>query len=207
MKRKAWKRIALCIGAVTLAVSWYMGYRAVNARYWDLLPHYTTVTYDLGEAVPLGKEIRTDSKGLEGYLYRVNSWELADREAYLREHQLENIFPEDAVLPERLMLVSVTIINDNNGGTPFSVNKLLLKGKFSSSRAYLNTALYGALNVHEEGSTVSPALSEETTIVLPFEIFKNQYAGSTWRNMEQAGFYITTSGTNTAMENRIVPLV
>ena len=199
---KKLRRILLCLLAASLAVGWYLGYRAVNKWYEPLIRPDITVTYDMGEIVPIGPEpnvLHPDE--LDGYCYRVNSSQIVDTVAYLTENSLEDPWGGDwSIKPEKLLLVSVTVINDGNLKNDFNLFTLGVKG------AMENADLANAINPELKGNTLSLALGEEATVTIPFELKKLTFSFRSWRRIEEYPFYLFCNTRNEDREDRIVPL-
>lgn len=207
MKKKYLRPALAFIVLVILGVLWFWGYRAVNARYELLIAPDKTVTYEIGQTVPIGPEPENLLKpeGLSGYCYRVNSWQIVDTDNYLQEQQLEDPWLEDGIKPEKLMLVSVTILNDNSGLYGFPLTSLYLKG----AQAYCNISVSLCKDLNPEiipYCNLSLPVSCEATVTIPFALQKMQFTYYHWTNLEDYPFYFGCDVVNEGWEKRIVPL-
>lgn len=61
MKKKGLRRILVLTLVTVLAIGWFVAYRAVNKWYEPLRNPTTTVTYEMGQRVPIGPEPKTSS--------------------------------------------------------------------------------------------------------------------------------------------------
>lgn len=207
MKKKYLRPALAIIVLVILGVLWFWGYRAVNARYEPLIAPDKTVTYEIGQTVPIGPEPENLLKpyGLDGFCYRVNSWQIVDTDTYLQEQRLEDPWQEDGIKPEKLMLVSVTVINDNNGLMDFPLTSLYLKGAQADST--LAVSLCNDLNADViPYCNLSLPVSCEATITLPFALQRMRFTYHHWKNLEEYPFYFGCHAVNEGWEERIVPL-
>ena len=206
--RKIGLRRILVLGLITvLAVGWYVAYRAVNQWYAPLLMPLNTVTYEMNARVPIGPEPKNilSPDGWEGYSYRVHEWEIVDTDAFLQEHQLSDPWKEDGGKPEKLLVVTATVANENNALKDFSLYQLDVRTELSNT--FLSEELCAELNEGVEyPADIFIPVTEEVTLTLPYGLRRSEFSGKHWRNLEDQPFYMTCHVTNEGWEKRIVPL-
>lgn len=208
MKKKGLRRILVLTPVTVLAIGWFVAYRAVNRWYEPLRNPTKTVTYEMGQRVPIGPEPGNLLKpeGKDGYSYRVEHWEIVDTDDYLQEMNLTDPWQEDpSIKPEKLLLVTVTVTNENNG-----LNALnLLDLRVNMDPVQLLTAQQLCYDFYPEGNypaSLSLAITEEATVTLPYELNKYEFSWRHWRNLEDLPFYMYYLSVNEGWEERIVPL-
>lgn len=205
--KKGLRRILISVLVAAVAVGWYIAYRAVNRWYEPLLPYGETVTYEMGQWVPIGPEPANiiQSEEFGGYNYQVNSWQIVDTDAYLQENQLDDPWVEPGTKPEKLLLVTVTIENDNSKVTDFNLYRMEAKTK--QVKLDISDALCASINeCLEYPMDISVPVSAKVTVTLPYMLFRHRFSGTHWRNIEDRPFYIKCPVVNPNWENRIVPL-
>ena len=207
MKKKGLRRILVLTLVAVLAIGWFVAYRAVNQWYEPLSNPTTTVTYEMGQRVPIGPEPENLLKpdGMDGYSYRVEHWEIVDTDNYLQDMNLTDPWQEDpSIKPEKLLLVTVTVTNENNG-----LNALnLLDLRVNMDPVQLLSAQQLCYDLYPQGSypaSLSLAITEEATVTLPYELNKYEFSRRHWRNLEDLPFYMYCLSVNEGWEKRIVP--
>jgi len=208
MKRKSLWRILILALVAVLAIGWFVAYRAVNRWYEPLRTPTTTVTYKMGQKVPVGPEPKNLLKpdGLDGYSYRVENWEIIDTDDYLQDMNLTDAWQEDPSLkPKKLLLVTVTVTNENNGLNNFNLSDL----RVNMDPVQLFPTQQLCYDFHPEGSypgSLSLAITEEATVTLPYALNEYEFSWRHWRNLEDLPFYMYCLGVSEGWEERIVPL-
>lgn len=208
MKKKGLRRILVLTLVAVLAVGWFSAYRAVNQWYEPLCDPTTTVTYEMGQRVPIGPEPENllQPEGMDGYSYRVEHWEIVDTDDYLQEMDLTDAWQDFQDLkPEKLLLVTVTVTNENNGSNAFN----LLNLRVNMDPVQLHTSQRLCYDFYSQGNfpaSLSLAITEESTVTLPYELNKFEFSRRHWRNLEDLPFYMYYLSVNEGWEQRIVPL-
>lgn len=207
MKKKFLRRILVLTLVAVLAIGWFVAYRAVNKWYEPLSNPTTTVTYEMGQRVPIGPEPENLLKpdGMDGYSYRVEHWEIVDTDNYLQDMNLTDPWQEDpSIKPEKLLLVTVTVTNENNGLKALN----LLDLRVNMDPVQLLSSQQLCYDFYPEGTypaSLSLAITEEATVTLPYELNKYEFSWRHWRNLEDLPFYMYCLGVNEGWEKRIVP--
>lgn len=208
MKKKGLRRILVLTLVAVLAIGWFVAYRAVNQWYEPLSNPTTTVTYEMGQRVPIGPapENLLKPEEMDGYSYRVEHWEIVDTDDYLQEMNLTDAWQDFQDLkPEKLLLVTVTVTNENNGSNALNLSDL----RVNMDPVQLATTQQLCYDFYPEGSYpgyLSLAITEEATVTLPYPLNKYEFSRRHWRNLEDLPYYMYCLGVNEGWEQRIVPL-
>lgn len=207
MKKKGLRRILILGVIAVLAIGWFAAYQAVNRWYEPLLIPIKTVNYKMGQRVPIGPEPKNllQPQGWNGYSYRVHEWKILDTDTFLEEYQLQDHWEEEDYKPEKMLVVTVTVANENNAQKDFSLFQLDVQTELSD--AFLDETLCAELN---KGVTY-PAdifipVTEEVTLTLPYGLRRAEFSTRHWQNLEDQPFYMICRVTNEGWEERIVPL-
>lgn len=207
MKKKGLRRILILGLVAVLGIGWFVAYRAVNRWYETLIIPTNTVTYEMGQRVPIGPEPENmlQPDGWSGYSYRVHDWKVVDTDAFLQENQLSTIWSEEDLKPEKLLMVTLTLSNENNVLKDFSLFQLKVGTQLSHT--VLEEKLCAELNEGVEyPADIYVPLTEEVTLTLPYALYRSQFSSRHWRNLEDLPFYMTCQVLNEGYEKRIVPL-
>lgn len=209
MKKKGLQRILVLTLIAVLAIGWLVAYRAVNRWYEPLRDPTKTVTYEMGQRVPIGPEPENLIKpeGMDGYSYRVEHWEIVDTDDYLQDMNLtDGAWQDDPFLkPKKLLLVTVTVTNENNGMNALNLSDL----RVNMDPIQMAPTQRLCYDYYPQGSypgSLSLAITEEATVTLPYALNKFEFSGRHWRNLEDLPFYMYCLGVNEGWEKRIVPL-
>jgi hypothetical protein len=190
-------------------VGWYLGYRAVQNWYAPLINQGTTVTYAMGEIVPIGPEPNVlKPEELDGYCYRVNSSRIVDTDTFLQESKQEDPWEEKDIKPEKLLLVSVTVINEGNLKKDFNLFQFDIKGR-TMVGIKEEDQLAAAINPELKDNALPLALGDEATVTIPFGLYQDDFSTRSWRNLEEYPFSIYCHVQNkgeVGWETRSVPL-
>ena len=207
MKKKGLRRILILGLVAVLGFGWFVAYRAVNRWYEPLIIPTNTVTYEMGQWVPIGPQPENilQPDGWSGYSYRVHDRKIMDTDAFLEEYQLQPHWQEEDIKPEKMLVATVTVANENNALMDFSLFQLAVKTELSTT--FLDEVLCAELNEGVEyPADISIPLTEEVTLTLPYGLRSESFSARHWRNIEQLPFYMTFTMVNENWEQRIVPL-
>ena len=209
MKKKGLRQILVLTLVTVLAIGWFVAYRAVNKWYEPLRNPTTTVIYEMGQRVSIGPEPENLLKpeGKDGYSYRVEHWEIVDTDDYLQKMNLtDDAWQDDPFLkPEKLLLVTVTVTNENNGMNALNLSDL----RVNMDPVQMAPTQRLCYDYYPQGSypgSLSLAITEEATVTLPYALNKFEFSGRHWRNLEDLPFYMYCLSVNEGWEKRIVPL-
>lgn len=188
--------ILVIIVILLLGASWTWRYVTMN-RYYDELDNGDYKLYQLGEEVPFeddGVDMYTD---LNGYSMRVDKFEIHDYDTYLNNADLA--IDRDLYDPDKLVLVYVTLCNQSCDPNPVDLPAFILHG--NDSVAPMNCDILLAANpILEESTAVAVSTGYECQLVLPYELDKDRYDISTWRNIDDYKFYLTVTSTLTTKD-------
>lgn len=193
MNRKI-RNILLVILTLALAAGWLWRYITMNSYYDAMIADYITQTYAVGDIVSFGTDYSgadfSGKGGLEGYSIRVDKVEIVDYDSYITS---ENLILEDdpyRVDPDKLVLVHITLLNENS-----EADGVMLSGLPLMSRADNIPIDYNVLAALNNGN-YGVHLSQQTqySTVIPYQLFKDHFRPSTWRNLETQSFYLQVTG-------------
>lgn len=208
MKKKGLRRILILGLVAVLGIGWFAAYRAVNKWYQPLIKVEPIVTYQMGETVPIGPAPENLLKPDEasGYSFRVDHWEIVDTKVYLQKMNLTDPWQEFPSLePEKLLLVTVTITNENSGHKYFKLSDL----RVNMDPVQLSPEQQLCYDYYPEGTypgSISLAITEEAAITLPYALNRFNFSSRHWRNLDDLPFYMYCLAANKGWEKRIVPL-
>lgn len=187
---------------LSLAGLWTWRYIALN-RYYDDLDNGSYQLYKTGELVPFeddGNDLYTD---LNGYSIRVDGYEICDYDQYLNDSNFA--IAQDENDPDKLVLVYITLINEDCDPNPVSLPDLKLRGV--DTPLNMDWDLLPLANSVLDGHTalaLNPGTEQK--LVLPYGLWKNSFEGRTWRNIDEYTLYLQVTSTLTTKEVLLNPL-
>lgn len=180
----------------SLAGLWTWRYITLN-RYYDDLDNGSYQLYQMGELVPFeddGNDLYTD---LNGYFVRVDGYEICDYDKYLEDGDFA--ITQDKNGSDKLVLVYITLINENCEPNPVSLLDLHLRGV--DTPLNMDWDLLPMANSALGGYTaLALAPGTEQQLVLPYGLRKSDFEGSTWRNLEEYSLYLQVTSNPTTKE-------
>ena len=193
--KKRTKRLLILAAALLLAGLWVWRVVTLN-RFYRELDNSEREMYSIGDIVPYERDyIGKDT--LEGYSLRVDSVEIRDWESYLAEgnYTLEGAHSR----PEKLLLVTVTLFNEDNVNEEdvFWLTELKCTGE--DSVIHLNWDLVKVINPYLEGQYLGAQVAPGSSVqlVLPFSLWKFQLSG-VWNHLDSYHMYLRMTDWPTA---------
>lgn len=193
--KKRTKRLLILAAALLLTGLWIWRVVTLN-RFYRELDIREREMYSIGDIVPYERDyIGKDT--LEGYSLRVDSVEIRDWESYLSEgnYTLEQERPR----PEKLLLVTVTLFNEDNENEEdvFWLTELKCTGE--DSVIHLNWDLVKVINPSLEGQYLGlqAAPGSSVQLVLPFGLWRSQLSG-VWNHLDRYHMYLRMTEWPTA---------
>lgn len=178
-----------------LTAAWTWRYVTMN-RYYDSLDNSNYRLYTAGEEVPFeddGNDFYTD---LNGYYIRVDGYRVVDYSTYLAEN---NISIDNETPPEKLALVQITLINKTCEANPIMLTNMLLHS--TDTVIPMDWDVLVKANSILKGNTgISLSRGTECQLILPYQLSKSQFEGSTWRRIEDRKVYLQVTNVLTTKE-------
>lgn len=191
--KKKWKWIAALLALALLAGLWTWQYSRTQAYYRQYMSENLTEYYKMGEFVELYGE--TGGQDISGFSFRVNSKEYVPYGEYLKDRDMEDpLAGTFAIVPEKLLLVSVTIRNGNDFAGSFSLQNFKMRG--TGAAAHFENVLLLDANPDIKSASVKLEYGEEITVVLPYSLQKDFYSDWTWSHIEKFDFRLGVTDVN-----------
>lgn len=201
MRKRIVKIIAFLAAFSLLAGLWFWRYQAVQEKYRPYRSTKEKVYYEMGEYVTMGPINAYKMRDIEGYSFRVEDYRLVDYQAYLTERSMVDPIAETGQnIPDKLVLVTVTIRNDDNYATGdlwttgFSIHGVNLSG--SGLVSGVTNELFLALNPELEDLVLWLELGEEVTVTIPYGLNREYFSDWTWHHLEDYRFSVSVSEVN-----------
>lgn len=201
MRKRVVKITALLAAFSVVAGLWFWRYQAVQEKYRAYYRTEESVYYEMGEFVTMGPFNAYKMRDIEGYSFRVDDYRLVDYSDYLTERNMSDpIAVTGQNVPDKLMLVTMTIRNDDNHAekdywtTGFSIHSVHLSG--SGLVSTITNDLFLALNPELEDMVLFLELGEEVTITIPYGLNREYFSDWTWHHLQDYQFRISVSEVN-----------
>lgn len=164
-KKKFW--LIFSVAAVVLFV-WMIRYKAINQDYRQRWSANTEKTYSVGEIVPIAPDFVGYNLAAEGYMLRVNRFEIVDYRAYTSALQYDGT--DRSRIPDKVALVSVTVSQQNSPAEGFPLTELSLYT--TDMLMNMDWDLLGVVNPILDGATgIRLQDGASCDILLPFDLF------------------------------------
>lgn len=185
--KKRTKRLLILAAALLLTGLWIWRVVTLN-RFYRELDNSGREMYAMGDIVPYERDhIGKDT--LEGYSLRVDSVEIRDWDSYLAEgnYTLE----QKRLRPERLLLVTVTLFNEDNENEEDILWLTELECTDEDSVIHVDRDLVKVVNPYLEGQYLGAQLPPGSSVqlVLPFGLWKSQLSG-VWNHLDGYHMYL-----------------
>lgn len=201
MRKRAVKITAFVATFSLLAGLWFWRYQAVQEKYRPYRSTNETVYHEMGEFVTLGPFNAYKMRDIEGYSFRVDDYRLVNYQAYLTERNMADPIAETGQnIPDKLMLVTMTVRNDDNHATGdlwttgFSIHPVKLSG--SGLVSSVINELFLALNPELEDLVLFLEQGEEVTVTIPYSLNLEYFSDWTWSHLEDYQFSVSVSEVN-----------
>lgn len=184
---------------ILLAAGWTWRYVTLN-KYYDDLDNGDYRLYQAGELVPFEDDGNDKDTDLNGYYIRVDGYEIRDYHDYLADSGIS--LPETGSDPDKLALVTVTLVNENCEPNPVMATDMMLRGV--DSVMTMNWDVLVKSNPILEGNT-GIALNPGTKcqLILPYDLRKDRFDGSTWRNIDEYKLFLQVTSSLTKKEIQV----
>lgn len=197
--KKVLRLILIATVLVLLAVGWTWRYVTLN-NYYNDLDNRDYQLYQAGDLVPFeddGNDMDTD---LNGYYIRVDGYEIRDYQDYLEDTAIS--LPESDTAPDKLALITVTLVNETCAPNPIMATDMMLRGVDSvmpmdwDVLVQANPILGG-----NTGIALNPGT--ECHLILPYGLRKDRFDGSTWRNINKYKLFLQVTNSLTTKEIQV----
>ncbi len=195
MKKGKYWIIALTVSL--LSGLWFWRYISLNNHY-NKISDQTRHIYPAGEIVPFGEDFIDKDLCVNGYALRVEKFEIVDGKSYIDSLE-EKIYGSR---PDKIALVYITLFNEDSDAPGVMLPTLRLYGvdQYSS----MNWNLLDALNPVLKGNQgIRLSAGTEYSLVLPYNLFRNEYGTSTWRNLNNYAFFLRITSFPTEKDIKV----
>lgn len=197
------KKMFLIIGAllliILLVVGWCWRFASLNHFYWGISKQKTEV-YDSHEMVWFEDDYLDKDLQADGYGIRVDGFTIENYQEYMDTNHYP--IPDGEKPPQRIVLVTVTLYNENSTANGVMLPELMLHGIDSYSNVDWDV-LYAANPVLNDKPGINLKQGRECTLVLPFPLFEKLYNGQTWDNIDDYEFFLRITFYPTAKDIRL----
>lgn len=169
-----------------LAITWWLRFCSLNQHYRNICNERREI-YKLGDIVPTGDNYLNKESFNDGYSIRVDAYDVADFDVYVRDGVVS---PDvNSIKPEKLALVSITLINEYNTSGSFFLPDIWLHS--IDNYAGMDWDLLIELNpILDSNYDIKLSPGESCEIILPFDFFRIYFAKDTWENIENTEFFL-----------------
>ena len=183
-KKKFW--LIFSVAAVVLFV-WMIRYKAINQDYRQRWSANTEKTYSVGEIVPIAPDFVGYNLAAEGYMLRVNRFEIVAYRAYTSALQYDGT--DRSRIPDKVALVSVTVSQQNSPAEGFPLTELSLYT--TDMLMNMDWDLLGVVNPILDGATgIRLQDGASCDILLPFDLYRYRFTSSEWNGLEQSSIWL-----------------
>lgn len=185
MKRKRWLVIVPILAV--LAAIWVWRYISLN-EYYKSFQLTTKETHSMHEKVDFGDNWIQKGVSAEGYSLEVISCQIQDYETFIEDNDADGqLKSQIAYPPEKLLLLHVILFNQNSDAEGVMLIDLQVSGIDNIIPMEWDALI--ALNPILEGNYgISLAKDSQCELILPYALYKEQFGGHTWRNIEDYAF-------------------
>lgn len=194
--KKPVRLILILTVLVLLAAGWTWRYVTLN-KYYDDLDNGDYKLYQAGELVPFEDDGNDKYTNLNGYYIRVDGYEVKGYHAYLEEKGIT--LPANESAPDKLALVTVTLVNESCEPNPVMLTDMMLHG-VDSVIAMDWDVLVKANPILNGNTGIALNPGTECQLVLPYGLRKNQFEGSTWRKIDNYEVFLQVTSTLTTKD-------
>lgn len=183
-KKKFW--LIFSVAAVVLFV-WMIRYKAINQDCRQRWSANTEKTYSVGEIVPIAPDFVGYNLAAEGYMLRVNRFEIVDYRAYTSALQYDGA--DRSRIPDKVALVSVTVSQQNSPAEGFPLTELSLYT--TDMLMNMDWDLLGVVNPILDGATgIRLQDGASCDILLPFDLYRYRFTSAEWNRLEQSNIWL-----------------
>lgn len=193
-KRKCW---IISLTVCLLLGLWLWRYISLN-DYYDKISDQTRRIYPAGEIVPFGEDFIDKDLCVNGYALRVDKFEIVDGKSYIDSLE-EKAYGS---IPDKIALVYITLFNENSDAPGVMLPTLRLYGV--DQYASMNWNLLDASNPVLKGNQgIRLSAGTEYSLVLPYNLFRNEYGTSTWKNINDYAFFLRITNFPTEKDIKV----
>lgn len=179
--KKAKRKLTLAMMLILLALGWSWRYNSLNSQYIGLLEEQRLV-YRMGEVVPFEEDYIDQKIISDGYLVRVDSFNIVSYNDFLIEMGVLDTWMGRH--PERVAVVYATLFNDDSDADGVVLTDFILHGIDNYANVdyelllLANPALGGNLGI-------SLPQGMEYPVILPFGLYSQFFGADTWENITE----------------------
>ena len=127
----------------------------------------------------------------------MDGYETCDYDQYLNDSNFA--IAQDENDPDKLVLVYITLINEDCDPNPVSLPDLKLRGVDTPINMDWDILLL-ANSVLGGHTALALTPGTEQKLILPYGLWKNSFESSTWRNIDEYTLYLQITSTLTTKE-------
>lgn len=143
--------------------------------------------YSLGMKQRLAPDFVGYNLAAEGYMLRVNRFEIVDYRAYTSALQYDGA--DRSRIPDKVALVSVTVSQQNSPAEGFPLTELSLYT--TDMLMNMDWDLLGVVNPILDGATgIRLQDGASCDILLPFDLYRYRFTSAEWNRLEQSNIWL-----------------
>ncbi|MCD8127742.1 MAG: hypothetical protein LUD82_09990 [Clostridiales bacterium] len=186
--RKRILESVLLVLFIVLAGLWIWRYRTVN-RSFEEKYSVPTVSYGLNDEIELGENIIELGMTADGYTLIFQSWELLEYDEALEKYGVSEETAADFYYPpERVLIVSVTVYNEDNTDSVIPLYDLTLCG--TDWYTDWNEEFMAAINDDGWNILYSCGVGETEQIYLVYDLRESKFPEKRWESLSEESFFI-----------------
>ena len=184
--------ILLLVAALLLAGSWMWRYTTLN-WYYESINSNTQIIYSIGENIPFGQDYIDYQLVANGYSVCIEHFDIIDANDLFNSVGIDPTQLES--VPDRIALVSLTVMNDGSTDEGVPLEELELFG--IDEWMFLEYELLDLMNPGLEGNSgISLADGTNHHVILPYGLYKNRFSNHTWTHMDKYRFFFATNNAS-----------
>ncbi|MBQ7344878.1 MAG: hypothetical protein IJW45_02295 [Oscillospiraceae bacterium] len=189
MTKRKWRWIVGTLVFAILAGLWTWRYCKTQAEFAPLIRPSSVEYYEMDETVSIGPITAYKEDVLTGYSFCVDESEIMDYDAFLERFGADDPLTEKDNIPDKILLLTVTVRNEDNSVSDFSLFKFKCHGTGAS--ASFRRELLKLVAPELEDVTLDLALGDEITVMIPYELRRDQFSDWSWWHLDDFEMYLS----------------
>lgn len=176
----------LFIPVLLLAGGWTWRYISLN-QYYEGISDSTQVVYSIGESVQFGEDYIDYKLTADGYSIRIDDFVIVNADKLSDMVEIDTTQLES--VPDRIALVSITVMNEGSTAVGVPLTELELYGV--DEWLFAEYELLDLMNpVLEGNSGISLADGTSYQVVLPYGLYENRFSNYSWNHMDHYELFL-----------------